>query len=772
MSSQQNSTSKFKTSALKALTSKTGSLEWTEIILPRLQPDDALMLLVHMASIDRRGPLVWEVRARAGRIHYLLGAEPSTKRRLLALISTELPGTRFKACRPRTPIPLVRRVKLSHPTLALNTKATLAIVRATLASLAITKQHGDETCLQIIMNRSFTPSLLPKQLNDPSASWLDNILGSVGPVSSESRISIAERASHHGFEVAIHIGARSNSEGRAVENARAVFSGLKVAEAIGVRMNAVSAPTTAIDEVKIPWRFTPMRLSVKELAGIMCLPLSDMDLPGVAGIHPRVIIPPDWYKAVSKGMNPSQSRIFGTCVDGEVKLGIPPRDALFHTLLIGPTGSGKSVCMLNMIMVDIEVGRSVLVIDPKSDLINDILARIPESREKDVVVLDPTSPSPVGWNPLSGSGKNPTLTADAILSIFEQVFSDSFGTYSMEILSGALLTLASVKGASLAWLPALLTNDNFRHKVLQSMTSYDQGIASFWEGYEALTPSARAHKIASVMNKLQRFLLRPELRNMLSQSNPKFDLQDMFYGRRIVLVPLNKSLTGHETARLLGSLVVAKLWELALSRTEIEPHKRHIVSVYLDEAQNFISSISSDLSDALAQARGLGVSICAAHQHRDQIPPDVRSAFDSNILNKIAFGMSASDASDFAKMAPELSAEDFMLLPRFGIYTNLLHNGKSTGWMSGKTLPAKPAIRSAHEVKAISAATYGRDAKEVEAEYLAALGYTNTNAFNEVPNISGEILQEEQVGRKKRSSNSDKEESKDSSEQEKGSGDV
>ena len=515
-----------------------------------------------------------------------------------------------------------------------------------------------------------------------------------------------------------------------------------------------------------------MRLSVKELAGIMCLPLSDMDLPGVAGIHPRVITPPDWYKTASKGMNPSQSRIFGTCVDGETRLGIPPRDALFHTLLIGPTGSGKSVSMLNMIMADIEAGRSVLVIDPKSDLINDILARIPANREHECVVLDPTSPSPVGWNPFSGSGKNPTITADAILSIFEQVFSDSFGTYSMEILSGALLTLASVKGASLVWLPALLTNDKFRHSVLKRMTNYDQvGVMDFWARYEALTPSARAHKIASVMNKLQRFLLRPELRNMLSQSNPKFDLQDMFYGRRIVLVPLNKSLIGHESARILGSLVVAKLWELALSRTEIEPHKRHIVSVYLDEAQNFISSISSDLADALAQARGLGVSICAAHQHRGQIPPDVRSAFDSNILNKIAFGMSASDAVDFAKMAPELSAEDFMLLPRFGIYTNLLHNGKSTGWMSGKTLPAKPAIRSAHEVKAISAATYGRDAKEVEAEYLAALGYTNTNAFGEVSNISGEILQEEQVGRKKRSS-SVAEESKDSSEQEKGSGDV
>jgi hypothetical protein len=64
-----------------------------------------------------------------------------------------------------------------------------------------------------------------------------------------------------------------------------------------------------------------------------------------------------------------------------------------------------------------------------------------------------------------------------------------------------------------------------------------------------------------------------------------------------------------------------------------------------------------------------------------------------------------------------------MRLPRFQVYTNLQSSGNSTGWMSGQTSPMPPTIREAVEVRAISQARYGRDADEVEYDYLAALGY-------------------------------------------------
>ena len=86
-----------------------------------------------------------------------------------------------------------------------------------------------------------------------------------------------------------------------------------------------------------------------------------------------------------------------------------------------------------------------------------------------------------------------------------------------------------------------------------------------------------------------------------------------FYQRKIVLVPLNKGIIGGECARLLGSMIVGLTWTLALSRAKLPPEKRHMVAVYIDELQDYLS-LPTDLSDALAQARGLGLSLTLAHR--------------------------------------------------------------------------------------------------------------------------------------------------------------
>jgi len=59
-----------------------------------------------------------------------------------------------------------------------------------------------------------------------------------------------------------------------------------------------------------------------------------------------------------------------------------------HVYLIGKTRMGKSSLMLNMIAQDMENGEGISVFDPEGDLIDDVLDWVPESRHKDVVVLD------------------------------------------------------------------------------------------------------------------------------------------------------------------------------------------------------------------------------------------------------------------------------------------------------------------------------------------------------------------------------------------------
>lgn len=108
----------------------------------------------------------------------------------------------------------------------------------------------------------------------------------------------------------------------------------------------------------------------------------------------------------------------------------------------------------------------------------------------------------------------------------------------------------------------------------------------------------------------------------------------------------------------------------------------------------------------------------------------------------MSFGLSAKDAKDMAAMAPELSAEDFIALPRYQIYTSFQQSGRNTGWILGRTLPPPPPLRDPLELRARSMAAYGKPAKEVDEEYLKMFASTG---------VSGEDAGDAPIGRRKRS---------------------
>src|SRR5438093_1581401 len=60
-----------------------------------------------------------------------------------------------------------------------------------------------------------------------------------------------------------------------------------------------------------------------------------------------------------------------------------------HLHVLGPTGTGKSTLLLNLVAQDIAAGRGCAVLDPKGDLIRDLLERIPPSRLSQLVYIGP-----------------------------------------------------------------------------------------------------------------------------------------------------------------------------------------------------------------------------------------------------------------------------------------------------------------------------------------------------------------------------------------------
>ena len=707
---------------------KPKSLTWLEIFFKEpASSEQATMFLERLATADEIGTVALEVRARKKRsgnneVRWLVAVDENHCKTLECLLTNLLP-VRIKRLdkeayiKARQAVITCGKARISKPSLSLDPNRNEAVSRALLAALA-NLSTGQYVTIQTVLGQRLYPRIIEGKKINPT--WLDLLLGKSRNLPSKEGLALKARHAHHGFRAELRIGVRTGHVVSDVTLMRQIFGALRVMEAAGSRMYLCKEDPSKLNELRRPWRYQ-LALSTAELSGLIGLPVGQTPLPSLGSKHPQLISP--------EGSLSKTERTFAqvAAVGDTRPVGLSIKDSLYHTLLMGPSGCGKSTTMLSKIENSIHSGQGVLVIDPKTDLVTDVLNRIPKSRQKDVVVIDPICTHPVGLNPLQDSKRSPELVADSLLNSFRQLFESSWGVRTEDILTASALTLARTENTNLIWLPTLLSDVAFRRNILKDIHD-PLGVEDFWQRFESKRPDSQNTEIQPVLNKLRQFLLRPAMRAVLGQSEPRFHLRELLTDKKIVLVSLNKGILGAESARLLGALLVSQLWSLILERAELPATRRSAVSVFIDEVQDYLK-LPVDLADGLAQARGLGVSFCLAHQYRGQLPVEMPHAIDANCRNKIIFGLaSADDARDIAKLSNDLEAQDFMLLPQYHAYANLMQDGKASGWMAVKTSAPSTPVSNAAELKAASAKRYGVSAKETESKLIELLRGSSPDA--------------------------------------------
>jgi hypothetical protein len=191
------------------------------------------------------------------------------------------------------------------------------------------------------------------------------------------------------------------------------------------------------------------------------------------------------------------------------------------------------------------------------------------------------------------------------------------------------------------------------------------------------------------------------------------DLRTVFTERKILLVNLAKGTIGAEASRLLGSLVVAGLWNTTLQRTAIPAAKRRPVFGYLDEFQDILRL--GDVADMLAQARGLGLGLVMAHQYLDQLSSHVRSAVLGTARSQIVFQVEHGDARALAPRFAPLTADDLSGLMAHEIALRPCVNGQTLTPVTCTTLPLDPATGDGAALASASRLRYGLARADVEA---------------------------------------------------------
>ena len=688
----------------------TQPLVWHQLrfALPLAQ-DAAVGLVERILADGSLGRVVLELRASGGQATWAVGS--SAGERLVAVVRELVPGCRVSRGFSRRAVDQAVVVSARPVGTPLAAERLVAVVRAVLAALAVTAE-GEELVVQLQLGRRFSPQALGRV--EPQG-WLELLgLVPIPSLSGERGRRMRAQVGRHRAAVCLRLGVRAASPLRQWVLLQGLLGALRLVEGPGVRLRARTEHPAKLDAVRRPWR-AGLELGAGEIVAMAGWPIGELPLPLLGSGHPRLVASPP---EVGSG---SSQRVVGTsAVPGEAGLvRLPIADAVYHTHLLGPTGVGKSTVLLSLALADAAEGRGLLLLDPKGDLATDFVARLPQDRAGDVVVLDPTNPCPVGFNPLAGPPELAVVTAEAVLGVLAELFRDSWGIRTADVLSAALLTLARIPQATLVWLVPLLTNPAFRRRVLALAPPDPLGTDVFWQGYEAKPVRTQAVEVAPVLNKLRQLMLRPGLRAMLGQAQPRFGLTDLLERRRIVVVNLNQGLLGPGAARLLGTLLISQLWQHLLARQAEPAQRRQIVSVYIDEVQAFLAGLPGSLADALAQARSLGAAFHLAHQYRGQLSGEMIQAVETNTRSKVYFALSATDAAAAARLAPELEAADFQLLAQYQAYATVMHQGRRSGWFSLATRPAPPAVRDPALLYAASHARYGIPAEQTEADLIA-----------------------------------------------------
>ena len=372
------------------------------------------------------------------------------------------------------------------------------------------------------------------------------------------------------------------------------------------------------------------------------------------------------------------------------------RDRARHLLLLGSTGCGKSCLMARMVLADAATGRGVVLCDPKTDAALDVYDRLDSAARERLVLLDPDAPGPVPL--LNLLDPHDPVAVDNLVAIFASIYRRSWGDRIAESFRmGCQAVIAhyhhrarqaadQAQDVSEVEIPTLrdvlnlLTKAPSRQRIVSDLAAssdeMDRDVATFWAAFHRRSDAGQDRDSAAVLNKLRGLLIRDRFtRALLTGDGPPMDMTAVLDGG-ICLARLPEGLLGADTTSLIGSLLVAKVWQATTARARQREHERAPAALYLDEAHRFLH-LHTPIDTMLSQARGFGLGMVLALQNFAQLGTrEIREGVSANTLHKLFFRLSTEDAAYAERHThPLLTAHDLAHLDNFTAAARLHPDG-------------------------------------------------------------------------------------------------
>ncbi len=414
----------------------------------------------------------------------------------------------------------------------------------------------------------------------------------------------------------------------------------------------------------------------------------------------------------------------------KIRFGIKAKDRLKHMYVIGKTGMGKSTLLENMAIQDIQNGHGIAFIDPHGGTAEKLLDYIPESRIKDVIYFAPFDLEyPISFNIMEDVGPSKRhLVVAGLMATFEKIWADAWSARMAYILQNTLLALLEFPGATLLGVNRMYTDKDFRKQVVDNIT--DVAVRSFWvDEYTKYTDRYTQEATPAIQNKIGQFASNPLIRNIIGQSKSTIDLRKVMDDKKILIMNLSKGLVGEGNAKLLGSMLITKIYLAAMSRADLKSEQMKAAPNFYFFVDEFQSFANKSFADILSEARKYKLNLTIAHQYIEQMEEEVREAVFGNVGTMVTFRVGAFDAEVLEKeFAPTFTAEDLVNLGARQVYLKLMIDDIASKPFSATTMPpiAMPEVNFKDQVIDASRKDFASSRAEVEKTIIDWHGPTAT----------------------------------------------
>ncbi len=425
----------------------------------------------------------------------------------------------------------------------------------------------------------------------------------------------------------------------------------------------------------------------------------------------------------------------------KIPFGIKSEDRAKHMYVIGKTGMGKSTLLENLAIQDIKNGEGLAFIDPHGKSAELLLDYIPPERQKDVIYFAPFDlDNPVAFNIMEDVGKDQRhLVANGLMATFKKIWADAWSARMEYILGNTILALLEYPDSTLLGVNRMFSDKDYRQKVVDNIT--DPSVRSFWvDEFANYTDRFAAEATPAIQNKVGQFSSNPLIRNIIGQPKSTIDFRKVMDEKKILIINLSKGLVGEDNARLLGGMMVTKLYLAAMSRANVSDSgmkQLPFFYLYVDEFQSFVND---SFADILSEARKYKLSLTIAHQYIEQMPETVRPAVFGNVGTTITFRVGPFDAEVLETVFfPTFTKEDLVNLGFAQVYLTLMIDGVGSQPFSAVTLPPIPPL--AHSEKeaiiAMSRKQYSHPRSEVESRIITWIEEARQGSATSKPGGNG-----------------------------------